>query len=73
MAKEVYERHHGPVPEGFVLDHHNENSLDNRDENIRPITHLENMRKTGKWRRGSNGVFEEGAHLVAATLSEIDF
>ena len=40
----VWERHHGPVPQGFVLHHINRNKLDNRIENLQLVTRLEHKR-----------------------------
>jgi hypothetical protein len=40
----VWERHHGPVPPGLELHHVNGDKLDNRVENLRPVTRLEHKR-----------------------------
>lgn len=34
----VWEAHHGPVPPGHVIHHHNEDTLDDRIENLRCLT-----------------------------------
>jgi hypothetical protein len=40
----VWERHHGPVPPGHELHHINGDKLDNRIENLQPVTRLEHKR-----------------------------
>ena len=40
----VWEEHHGPVPRGMELHHINGDKLDNRIENLRPVTRLEHKR-----------------------------
>jgi len=40
----VWEQHHGPVPPGKELHHINGDKLDNRIENLRPVTRLEHKR-----------------------------
>jgi hypothetical protein len=43
----VWEAHHGPVPPGLELHHVNGDKLDNRVENLRPVTRLEHKRIHG--------------------------
>jgi hypothetical protein len=40
----VWEAHHGAVPAGMELHHVNGNKLDNRIENLLPVTRLEHKR-----------------------------
>jgi hypothetical protein len=46
--KIIWEMHNGPVPEGLVIDHKNRNRSDNRIENLRVITHIENTQSHNK-------------------------
>ena len=39
----VYETFVGEIPKGFEIDHINRNRLDNRLENLRVVTHKENV------------------------------
>lgn len=39
----VWETFNGPIPEGYEIDHANHVRNDNRLENLRCVTHLENM------------------------------
>src|SRR6516225_3122763 len=41
---EVWERHNGPVPDGYQIHHRNENKLDNRIENLAALTPTEHKR-----------------------------
>ena len=43
----------GPVPEGYEIDHINNNSFDNRLENLQLLTTYENKKK--RWSNPSNG------------------
>lgn len=36
-------------PEGLIVDHINHQTLDNRRENLRVVTHSENMKNRIKW------------------------
>ncbi len=41
----VYTAFVGPIPEGMVIDHLNGITMDNRPENLEPVTPKENMRR----------------------------
>ena len=43
--KLVWEHFNGAVPEGFEIDHKNNERLDNRIENLQLLTHADNARK----------------------------
>lgn len=40
--------HNGPIPDGLFIDHINRNRTDNRIENLRLVTHKENMRNMSR-------------------------
>lgn len=41
----------GHIPKGFVINHINDNSLDNRMTNFETITQKENMEKSNGWNK----------------------
>lgn len=45
LAVFVWERHHGPVPEGFCLWHRDLNSVNCADENLELITKAERLKR----------------------------
>lgn len=51
MHRAVMERRGLSIPLGFVVDHVNHNSLDNRFENLEVITQVENMRRSPGWKK----------------------
>lgn len=67
MAREIYERAHGPIPVGRIIDHGDDNKLNNQRWNLSAITHLENMLKCKNWDRPKAPLL---SHL---TLEGIDF
>jgi len=44
MHREVWERHHGLIPDGMEIDHTSGNQLDNREKNLRLCTSSQNHR-----------------------------
>lgn len=63
MHRLIAERVFGEIPEGYVVDHINHNSLDNRRENLEVITQSENMKRSPGWkkRKESNAKLESCA------------
>ncbi len=52
MHRAIVEHHGIIIPTGFVVDHKNHNSLDNRrSENLEVITQVENMRRSPGWKK----------------------
>lgn len=52
----IFEMFHGPIPEGYEIDHINRNSLDNRIENLRPVPpslNKQNVFGRPRWEAGA--------------------
>ena len=52
--------------EGMEIDHRNRNKLDNRRENLRFVSHIENMRNTGVIARHNVGVYKRKGRYIAS-------
>lgn len=52
----VWEKANGAIPEGFELDHINGKKDDNRLENLRLVSHKENLKNKARHRNNSSGV-----------------
>lgn len=52
----IWEMHYGPIPEGMEIDHIWHNKLDNRIENLRLVTPIENSRNKSKNKNNISGV-----------------
>lgn len=55
LHNEVWEKHFGPVPAGFELDHINYDTCDNRKENLRLLSKKENNERARKKKENDNG------------------
>ncbi len=52
----IWEMHNGPIPEGMQVDHIWHDKLDNRIENLRLVTVLDNHRNRAKSPKNTSGV-----------------
>ena len=57
----VYEAFRGPIPKGYVIDHIDNNPLNNKISNLRIVTQKENVRKARDLGRTKNNI--EAARL----------
>lgn len=60
----IWTMFNGEIPDGFIINHKNNNSLDNRIENLEIITQAINCRRTTKQSRDGAGVYvlKSGKH-----------
>jgi hypothetical protein len=52
----VWVYHNGAIPSGLTIDHINQNKTDNRIENLRLVTHSENMKNLRRAKNNRSGV-----------------
>ena len=52
----IWEMFNGPIPTGMVIDHMNGNPWDNRIENLRVVTHRQNVQNAKKSKRNTSGI-----------------
>jgi hypothetical protein len=57
----VFRHYHGPIPEGMEVDHKDRDPLNNQPENLRPLTHADNLRNC---RRRKNKSGYCGVYLI---------
>lgn len=55
-ARIIWEMHNGPIPFGCVIDHANGDTLDDRIENLRCATRMENCRNRAIGRNNTSGL-----------------
>lgn len=51
----IWEIHYGPIPEGMQIDHISHDRKDNRIENLRLVTPLDNAKNRTKQKRNKSG------------------
>lgn len=52
----IWVMHHGAIPEKMNIDHIDGNRLNNRIENLRCVSHQDNMRNVRMWRHNTSGI-----------------
>lgn len=58
----IWEMHHGEIPDGMEIDHINSVRSDNRIENLRLVSHTENMKKLMMYRNNTSGITGVSIH-----------
>ena len=70
MQRLVYSAFHGPIPDGYQVDHVNHQRSDNRLENLQLLTPAENQRKTIRAGR-NNPPKGEGHRWARLTVDQV--
>lgn len=55
LHRVVWEIHHGPIPDGMIIDHIDGNKTNNKISNLRLVTHRTNSRNSGKRSHNKTG------------------
>ena len=70
----VYEKHFGPIPEGFHVHHKNEDTRDNRIENLELLSPSDHKRMHSKrYRRDESGEWFKVCHTCGVEKSISEF
>ena len=61
VARIIWVMHNGPIPEGYIVDHINQQTMDDRIENLRAIPHADNSHNKSMHKNNTSGC--TGVHL----------
>lgn len=61
----------GDPPDGLQTDHRNRDRLDNRRENLRHVSHRENMLNRGRWGRAASLGLPRGVRIAPSGRFEV--
>ncbi|WP_215268861.1 HNH endonuclease [Escherichia coli] len=51
----IWEMHNGPIPEGYEIDHIDHNTRNDSINNLRLVSHVENLRNKSKHKNNTSG------------------